>query len=92
MSKQETVKVTLRLPRSLVKFLEDQAKHLEPETANREKTVKEYLEYSIIQSVGADIDALNDGPFKFDYDKTEEMIKEYNLNKILKDTAAREFC
>lgn len=86
MSKKETAEVTLRLPRGLVKFLEDQVKHL------KAKTVKEYLEYSIIQAVGADIDCLKEGPFKFDYDKPEEVIKEYNLNKILRDTMASEFC
>lgn len=83
--KEKYVEVTVRLPKRIVDFLKAQEKHLE-------MTVQEYLEYSIIQCVGADFDLLDWGPFTFDYDKPEEVITQHGLNEVLKATVASGFC
>lgn len=49
MSKEETVEVTLKLPKAIVDFLKDMQTTLN-------MTVEEYLVFSIIQAVGADLD------------------------------------
>jgi len=52
MSEKETVEVTLKLPKAIVDFLKDS------ETSMR-MTVEEYLTYSIVHSVAADIDTFD---------------------------------
>lgn len=52
MSKQETVEVTLKLPKAIMDFLKDMAPSIE-------MTVEEYLTYSIIQAVAADVDTFD---------------------------------
>jgi hypothetical protein len=76
MSKQETVEVTLKLPKGIVEFLKDS------ETA-MEMTVEEYLTYTIIQGIGADIDT----SMVFVRTPTQ-IIKQYSLEKPLKECNA----
>ena len=78
--KTEYVEVTVRLPKKLVDFLKDNVKDLQ-----------KYMEYSIIQFVGADLDDLSIFPFK-EPEEVHAVITRYGLNETLKATAVGEFC
>jgi len=73
MSKQETVEVTLKLPKAIVDFLKDSEKALE-------MTMEEYLVYSIMQVVGADIDTLDTF-----VPTPKQIVKQYGLKATLKE-------
>ena len=74
------VEVSLRLPKKIVQFL----KAME---LNLGMTMEEYLESSIIAVVGADMDSLE--TFAPD---PEALIGKFELQDLLKDTAAACFC
>lgn len=80
MSKEEYIEVTLTLPQKVVDFLKDMEKTLD-------MTMKEYLEYSILQAVGADLDT---------YDTfvptVTEILEKYGLAEFLKDSMVGPEC
>ena len=72
MSEKETVDVTLKLPKAIVDFLKDSERTLE-------MTVEEYLTYSIIQTVAADIDT-----FDVFVPSWKQIVDKYGLGPTLK--------
>jgi len=73
MSKQETVEVTIKVPKRIVNFLKDYEKGFD-------MTLEEYCLHAIIQMVGTDIDAIDLalGP-------AETIVENYGLEIVLKE-------
>lgn len=80
MSKQETVEVTLEIPKAIVFFLRNNVWNSE-----------EYMVKAIVERVGGDIDTLDLFDIKDDIE-AKKIVKRYGLNEVLKDTLAGEFC
>jgi len=66
MSKLEYIEITVKVPKLVVKFLEAQ-----------KQDVKEYIEWTVVDSVRADIDAEA-------FSDPKNVMKNFGLDKVLK--------
>jgi len=73
MSKRDYVEVTVKVPTKILKFLEAMVEQ------GSIKSVQEYLEYSIVDVVEADINT--DDVFQPSF---EQLVKRYDLGEIFK--------
>lgn len=78
--KEDHIEVSIKLPKKLMDFLKDMEQ-------NMDMTVEQYLEYCIIEAVGADLDTM-----KFFLQKPKQLIKNYGLKDILKHTCISYCC
>jgi len=75
-TEEKTVKIEVELPVAVVRFLED-ANAL----AGKRFDIKEYVQETVLECLGADLKAVEDSPF---WD-TEAIKKRYGLDKLLED-------
>jgi hypothetical protein len=77
MSEAQLVEVTLKLPKRLVNFLKDMQEGF------MEKPAEEYLTSCIIDSVRADVEAIDGSGGVFS--SSQAIIKKYGLQEVFKD-------
>jgi len=73
---KKTVKIEVELPAAVVKFLEDTNA-----LAGTHFDIKQYVQEIVLESLNADLKAVEDSPF---WD-TEAIKKKYGLDKLLED-------